>query len=218
MRRAIGQWENQRVNHRFHVEYGNRIWQLFRHYIPIDMENYFFAGFGWATIKLKNLNATHLRNAVSTINTFAGPREAVNTCDQSWSDRDQLCDPYVIVKIGESFKKNDVVLTTEAKKDTQKYYVNRFVMSGLIQKNKTYIEIEVLDENGDGKPPDRLIWTSGTVEQFMRVPYRCSNNAKIRNKFIPGNCIEVDVVWQDQRAETKPQTTEHENIDAATKG
>lgn len=107
-----------------------------------------------------------------------------------------------------------MVLTTEAKKDTQKYYVDRFVMSGLIQKNKTYIEIEVLDENEDGKPPDRLVWTSGTVEQFIRAPYRCSNNAKIRKKVIPGNCIEVDIVWQDQRDETKPQTTDHEKFNA----
>lgn len=160
---------------------------------------------------MKNLKATHLRESVSEIYTSRGVSEAVNNCDKSWADSDQLCDPFVRVKIGESFDNNTEVLTTEAKEDTQMYNVGRLVMSDLIQKNLSYIEIEVLDKNENGNH-DSLVWTSGTVDSFIKTPIRCSNSAQIRKKFIPGNCIEIDVVWQDKREKTEPETSERENV------
>lgn len=155
---------------------------------------------------MKHLHATHLESAVSHISTFGGVAEALNTCDQSWSDSDQLCDPFVKVKID-----GNEVLVTEAKEDTQKYVVGRLIMSELIQKNSTIIEIEVWDENKNGRH-ERLLQTSGTVDTFIEKPYQYSKSAWLRKKEILGNIIVVDVIWQDQREETQPVTSERENV------
>lgn len=157
---------------------------------------------------MKNLRATHLENAVSQAYTDAGGYDIRNACDQYGRGILHLCDPYVKVKID-----GDEALTTDPKEDNQKYNVGRFVMSKLIQKNSTIIEIEVLDSNDDPKyPHERILWTSGTVDSFIKEPIRCTTPGNAGGTFVSANCLEIDVVWQDKREKTQPEISEHENV------
>lgn len=137
-----------------------------------------------------------------------GTYDTENSCDSYGRGITRKCDPYVKVKID-----GDNVLTTDFKEDTQEYNVGRFVMSKLIQRNSTIIEIEVLDHNGnENYAHERLLGTSGTVDSFIKKPIRCTKPGNALGTFVSANCLEIDVIWQDQRDETQPETSEHENV------
>lgn len=101
-------------------------------------------------------------------------------------------------------------MTTETKENKQVYDVGRMIMSKLIQKNSTIIEIEVLDNNENGKF-QRLLLTSGTVDSFIQSPTRCSESGIVPYGIVEGNCLEIDVIWQDEREETAPPISERDN-------
>lgn len=150
----------------------------------------FFAGSGYATIKLKRFTGANLNDFDSTKVFNKGYR-----CDLSG---DKNCDPYVQVYVN-----GEKVLVTDTKIDTVDYLVNRIYFTPKpIQKNKTEILIKVRDDDskeGEERTDENsepMLWTKGTVESFQRVPHRCNE------KGYQNNCLDIDIIWQDVRKET----------------
>lgn len=68
--------------------------------------------------------------------------------------------------------------------------------------NKTaIIKIEVMDEDSEERDdnPHKMLTTIGTVEEFMQKPVRCTETVKVDASVYYGNCIEVEIIWQDKR-------------------
>lgn len=161
---------------------------------------------GWATIKLKKLNATHLEEAVVKEQDTGvygyGSREktSLNRCDVSGLNlKGQKCDPFVRVYVD---KKE--ILTTLMNVETEHFNVNRSVTSKKIQKNSTLIEIVVLDDD-EKREPQIIMKASGTVDKFLQKPIHCSEPGSLEGKYIPPNCLEIDILWHDERDALKPE-------------
>lgn len=156
------------------------------------LNKYFiFAGLGWATIRLKNFRGTHLEEATMAKNYM------INHCDAG-SSTISKCDPFVRMKIG-----GENVLTTDPQYNTENYNVGRTVVSKLIEKNSTIIEIEVLDVPLASalQEPQLMLKKTGTVESFMQTPIQCTKGGKTALGIsIAGNCLEIDIIWEDVRS------------------
>lgn len=130
-------------------------------------------------------------------------RVAENICDRSRRQGNPMCDPFVIMTIGE-----DEVLRTIPREDSQIFNVGRTITSDKIQKNSTIIKIEVWDFDGTDKKPELILMTNGTVDSFLHEAIRCTEGGKANGfgkklKEVRPNCLEVDVLWQDERNEPK---------------
>lgn len=90
---------------------------------------------------------------------------------------------------------------------TEDYNIDRYYYTPEIIKKSTIIKVEVLEDDGENKKadnPEKLLTKSGTVESFMQEPIRCTEPMHIVRAFhgtqiLPPNCIEVDIIWQDER-------------------
>lgn len=160
---------------------------------------------------MKKLQALHLEKPTTDDVSSAGimliQHTAENLCDLHEKGKTYtLCDPFVKMLID-----GREVLTTIPREDEQVFNVGRTITSKRIQKNSTIIQIEVLDDGGKSKGPQLILKKSGTVETFMQKPIQCTEGATFKNALgreqtVLPNCIEVDVVWQDERDGTHYQT------------
>lgn len=142
-------------------------------------------------------------------------RDEINTCKNFDEGRDSHnCHRYVNVYLGLSKRQGgegNSILTTDVNVGTQEYNVNRWVRTPKIKKSDT-ITVEVLHDlssNHDKRYNVVLLRESGTVQSFIEKPRHCSEPGTIKNailsyvgfseEYVPPNCIEVDIIWQDER-------------------
>lgn len=109
------------------------------------------------------------------------------------------CDPYVKVYVG-----GEEVLKTATADGKNDYNVDRIYHTKKIKKS-TIIAIEVWEDDskkgehrneGNSQP---ILWTNGTVESFMQNPTCCTDDLVVGKIHYGKNCIEVDIIWQDER-------------------
>lgn len=158
----------------------------------------FSPGFGWATIKLKNFKGSHLSKRtkkVSGLETYG--------CDDL-----NKCDPYVKLYVD-----GVTVLTTKTEDGTEDYNVDRIYNTpNMIEKNKTNITIEVLEDDSKNRGKDRnaknsepMLLLIGTAQSFMDDPVRCTKERVEEHSTLGGEvtlaptCLQVDIIWQDSR-------------------
>lgn len=164
---------------------------------------------------MKNLNATHLEEAVVKKNVgiyVQSPFDLINYCDDDGLEKDGIeCDPFIKVYID---KKK--VLTTHVNDNTQHFNVGRSVTAKIEQRNSTLIEIVVMDRDVV-IANETILRTNGTVDTFMQKPIRCSEPGTFNNRPVHPNCLEIDILWQDERTIPEPEPLNLEYIETVGK-
>lgn len=132
----------------------------------------FLVGYGYLTIKLKNIRAFGLVDGSS--------------CDVSAAS---VCDPYVKL-----FINGEKVIQTQARDDICCFDANVTYQSTKISKTST-IKIELWDDDSGffGNPDDLILESAGSVEAFVKTPIR--DGAVIDSH---QNLIETTSFWQDE--------------------
>lgn len=167
---------------------------------------FLFAGSGWATIKLKKLQAFHRADAVYD--------NEIDGCQQR--GKAGPCNPFVAVFLHEN-KKRKLILKTDTRFGTAEYNVDRWVRTKKITKSDT-ITVQIWHDRTKHHEydPDRdvlnhpILSETGTIQSFIEKPRRCSKPGIIKHQIkaifsdntdehVPPNCIEVDIIWQDER-------------------
>lgn len=152
-----------------------------------SLDIFFLAGKGWATIKLKHFNGDHLEKPEYK-NFFIGTSVQ---CDAT-----SKCDPFVRM-----FVDGENVLETVTKSGTEDFDIDETYFTPNAINKTAIIKIEVMDEDSEKRDdnPHKMLTTIGTVEEFMQKPVRCSDTVKFEGNVYYGNCIEVEIIWQDKR-------------------
>lgn len=131
-----------------------------------------FAGYGWLTIKIKNVRAHGLADG--------------SDCDVSFTS---LCDPYLKL-----FINGEKVIQTDAIQNIGYFDANTMYQSIKIPKSST-IKIEVWDDDSGffGTADDLILRTEGTIDSFMKSSIRYGAVFSTRR-----NSIETISFWQDE--------------------
>lgn len=115
------------------------------------------------------------------------------------------CDPYVKLFVGEK-----QVLITDTQEGKQHYDVKRFYFTPNPIRKSTKIRIVMRDDDtGDDEKHLRsdensepMLDASETIQSFIESPIHCSDWIKGEN--FDSNCIEVDIIWQNQTLSNDP--------------
>lgn len=153
------------------------------------MKYVFSPGWGWLTIKLKELTVWHIE------------------CTGKRCDRWTQCDPYVKLYI------NDVqVLQTDSKDDTAEYNIDKIYSTPTAIPRISTIKIEIWDANIWMFSEEKIWVLEGSIDTFIENPIRYGKIVEKRYHFMDDvlpssptdvtvpqqNVIETDVFWQDE--------------------
>lgn len=148
------------------------------------MNKFLLAGFGWAIIKLKRLEAYHKMDLVP----------------------DKLLQYFNVIgslqKIRVSLNRSEIFSTKNIHSPrSPTKSVGQTVISPKIWKKSTKIQVLVL--SAAGSP---ILDLSGTVDSYLKNSEHCTEALKKRVPYgdieYKPNCIVVDVIWLDEREQT----------------